>query len=106
MRKRIAVVSTLAVVLIAAGCGGTRPEPQSGTEEKVATTEKATAEGAVGVTAESIVDVVFAKPANLREFCHGYRVLGDAGFSYFAEGYGKNAKPTARQVFEEAASRC
>jgi hypothetical protein len=58
------------------------------------------------VTAEMVVDLTFAEPGAKHEFCAAYDVLGDKlGFSTFANSYG-DGPPSARAVFDEAASRC
>ena len=60
------------------------------------------------VTAEMVVDVTFSDPAAKRQFCEAYEMVGDAGFKPFAASYGKPVEgaPSAREVFEESASRC
>ena len=57
------------------------------------------------VTPEMVVDLTFAKAGAKAEFCKAYRLLGDAGFAAFKQGYTEN-QPSPRAVFNEAASRC
>jgi glucose/arabinose dehydrogenase len=62
----------------------------------------------IEITAEMVVDLTFAEPGQKRLFCSAYRMIGEAGFKPFAKSYGKPVEgaPSAREVFEESASRC
>ena len=62
----------------------------------------------IEITAEMVVDLMFAEPGQMRLFCSAYRMTGEAGFKQFAKSYGKPVEgaPSAREVFEESASRC
>lgn len=59
------------------------------------------------LTAEMVVDVTWADPKMKRQFCNAYRYLGEAGFPAFKSLFGKATYGvTAREVFDEMASRC
>jgi hypothetical protein len=96
----------------------TQPQPKPKPEEQPAPKsvkkqlreeQLENSEEEIEITAEMVVDLTFAEPGKKRLFCATYRLTGDeAGFKAFRKGYGKPVEgaPSAREVFEESASRC
>lgn len=55
------------------------------------------------ITADMIVDAL--APSDIAQFCGAYATVGDAGYPSFASTYNE-VDPSAREVFDELASRC
>jgi hypothetical protein len=126
--KKTILVGVGALALLATGAaigGGDEPTPEA--EPKAQTAQPAPKEKpapkkveeelqeeqlenpeTMEITAAMVVDVTFADPAAKRQFCEAYNVLGEAGFPTFAESFGEPIEngPTAREVYDESASRC
>lgn len=59
----------------------------------------------VEITPAMVVDASFTQQS-LTEFCKAYYLVGDdLGYAAFSDGYHQPA-PSAREVFDEAVSRC
>jgi glucose/arabinose dehydrogenase len=128
-RKKIVVAVIAATVLgiAAVGCAeapseesaeaaeATQPKPKpkeqpapKSVKKQLREEQLENPEEEIEITAEMVVDLTFAEPGQKRLFCSAYRMIGEAGFKQFAQSYGKPVEgaPSAREVFEESASRC
>jgi hypothetical protein len=114
-RKKIvvAVIATTVLGIATVGCTETPAESAEAPKEKsvekqLREEQLENPEAEIEITAEMVVDLTFAEPGQKRLFCSGYRMIGEAGFKPFAKSYGKPVEgaPSAREVFDESASRC